>query len=42
MDEMSRIRGVEFERIEFVAEELEIPLDNYGCCIAALVFTEYR
>ena len=42
MDEMSRIRGVEFNEIEFVAEELEIPLDNYGCCIAALVFTEYH
>ena len=42
MDEMSRIRNVEFEEIQFVTEELAIPMDNYGCCIAALVFTEYR
>lgn len=42
MDEMSRIRGVEFGEIMFETQELAIPLDNYGCCIAALVFTEYR
>lgn len=42
MKEMSRIRGVEFEDINFVIEELQIPKDNYGCCVAALVFTEYR
>lgn len=42
MDEMARIRGVEFDDIHFVAEELEIPVDHYGCCVAALVFTEYR
>ena len=42
MDEMARIRGVEFDEIHFVAEDLEIPLDHYGCCLAALVFTEYR
>lgn len=41
MDEMSRIRGVEFEEVQFVTEELSIPMDNYGCCIASLVFTEY-
>ena len=42
MDEMARIRNTEFEEIRFVTEELAIPLDNYGCCVAALVFTEYR
>ena len=42
MNEMSEIRGVEFEEIQFATEELEIPLDHYGCCVAALVFTEYR
>lgn len=42
MDEMAKIRGVEFDDIHFVAEELAIPLDHYGCCVAALVFTEYR
>ncbi len=42
MGEMARIRDTEFEEIRFVTEELAIPLDNYGCCVAALVFTEYR
>ena len=42
MEEMSRIRGVELGSIGFVIEELEIPVDNYGCCLAALVFTDYR
>lgn len=42
MKEMSRIRGVEFGEIRIVTEELKIPRGNYGCCIAALVFTEYR
>ena len=42
MDEMARLRGIEFETIGFVIEEQEIPVDNYGCCVAALVFTEYR
>ncbi|MBR6203870.1 MAG: pyruvoyl-dependent arginine decarboxylase [Candidatus Methanomethylophilaceae archaeon] len=42
MEEMARIRDTEFEEIRFVTEELAIPLDNYGCCVAALVFTEYR
>ena len=42
MDEMARIRSVEFGDIQFVTEELQIPMDNYGCCVAALVCTEYR
>ena len=42
MEEMARIRNVEFGEIKFEAEELEIPMDHYGCCISALVFTEYR
>ncbi len=42
MDEMGRIRGVELGKITFVTEELRIPSDNYGCCVASLVFTEYR
>lgn len=42
MEEMARIRGVELEKIGFAMEELEIPVDNYGCCIAALVFTDYK
>jgi len=42
MAEMSRIRDVEFDEIRFATEELQIPMDNYGCCVAALVFAEYR
>ncbi len=42
INEMSRIRDVEFGEIMFVTEELDIPVDHYGCCVAALVFTEYR
>lgn len=42
MKEMERIREVEFDEIHFVIEDLEIPIDHYGCCVAALVFTEYR
>lgn len=42
MKEMSDIRDVEFGEIFFEIEELEIPMDHYGCCVAALVFAEYR
>ena len=42
MDEMSKIRNVEFGDIMYATEELKIPMDNYGCCVAALVFAEYR
>jgi len=42
MKEMSDIRKVEFDEISYAIEELKIPMDNYGCCVAALVFTEYR
>ena len=42
MHEMARIREVEFEEIQFEIEELAIPIDHYGCCVAALVFTEYH
>lgn len=42
MDEMSKIRNVEFQEVRYATEELKIPMDHYGCCVAALVFTEYR
>ncbi|AGI48265.1 hypothetical protein TALC_01282 [Thermoplasmatales archaeon BRNA1] len=42
MNEMSRIRGVEFGEIEYRIEELKIPEDEYGCALSALVFTEFR
>lgn len=42
MKEMSEIRDAEFGEIKFEAQELQIPKDHYGCCVAALVFAEYR
>ena len=42
MKEMSRIRNAAFEEPQFVIEEMHIPDGMYGCCVAALVFTEYR
>ncbi|MBO4797508.1 MAG: pyruvoyl-dependent arginine decarboxylase [Candidatus Methanomethylophilaceae archaeon] len=42
MDEMARIRGTEFTDAGFVTQELSIPMDHYGCCVAALVFCDYR
>ncbi|MDR3075633.1 MAG: pyruvoyl-dependent arginine decarboxylase [Candidatus Methanoplasma sp.] len=42
MMEMSAIRGADFGEIHFVVENMRIPEGKHGCCIAALVFTEYR
>ena len=41
MDEMSKLRGIEMEKIEYRLEELSVPMDHYGACLAALVFVEY-
>ncbi|MDR3206134.1 MAG: pyruvoyl-dependent arginine decarboxylase [Candidatus Methanoplasma sp.] len=41
MAEMSKMRGIEFGEIRTVAMEHRIPPGEYGCCVAALVFTEY-
>ncbi|MCL1978583.1 MAG: pyruvoyl-dependent arginine decarboxylase [Methanomassiliicoccaceae archaeon] len=40
--EMSRIRNTAFEETNFIIEELHVPQNMHGCCVAALVFTEYR
>ncbi len=37
--EMAKIRGVELDRIRYRMEVLRVPMDNYGCVLAALVFT---
>ncbi|MDR0309271.1 MAG: pyruvoyl-dependent arginine decarboxylase [Candidatus Methanoplasma sp.] len=42
MREMSRIRDIPFEEPVLVIEEMQVPEGMHGCCIAALVFTEYR
>lgn len=38
MEEMVKLRGVNLVRIRYKIEELSIPMDNYGACVAALVF----
>ena len=38
MEEMAKLRGVELRDIFYKIEELSIPMDNYGTCLAALVF----
>jgi len=42
MKEMSKIRGVPFNETQYVIEEMKVPKGKHGCCVAALVFTEYR
>jgi len=38
--EMVKLRGVEIRSIEYNIEELSIPMDHYGVCLAALVFLD--
>jgi arginine decarboxylase len=38
MEEMAKLRGVEFGKTEYRIEQLSIPMDHYGVCVAALVF----
>jgi arginine decarboxylase len=38
MQEIAHFRGVELRRIRYRTEELSIPMDHYGVCIAACVF----
>src|SRR3990170_4515745 len=38
MGEMAKLRGIRFRKIEYLIEELSIPMDHYGACLAALVF----
>ncbi len=38
MQEIAHFRGVEIRRIRYRTEELSIPMDHYGVCIAACVF----
>ncbi len=38
MQEIAHFRGVELKKIYYRTEELEIPMDHYGVCIAACVF----
>lgn len=39
---MEALRGIELEEPTIVTESILVPDGMYGCCIASLVFTEYR
>ena len=41
MNEMAKLRDTEFSDIHYQIEELTIPMDHYGACIAAMVFLDY-
>lgn len=38
MEEIAHFRGVELRRIHYRTEELSIPMDHYGVCVAACIF----
>ncbi|MFQ6013473.1 MAG: pyruvoyl-dependent arginine decarboxylase [Thermoplasmata archaeon] len=38
IEEMARHRGVEFGPIRYDIQDLSVPMDHYGACVAALVF----
>jgi len=37
--EMATIRGIEIAKISYRIEVLRVPMDNYGCVLAALVYS---
>ena len=37
--EMAKIRGIEINHVSYRTEVCRVPMDNYGCAIAALVYT---
>jgi len=41
MGEMSKLREIEFNQIHYKIEELSVPMNHYGACVAAVVFVEY-
>jgi arginine decarboxylase len=38
MSEMAKIRGIEIADITYQTEVLTVPLKNYGCALAALIY----
>ena len=41
MKDMSLVRGVDFGPIEYLVEDMRVPHGCHGCCVSAVVFTEY-
>ncbi len=42
LTEMAKARGVEIQGISYRTEVLRVPMDHYGCVLAALVFCPLR
>jgi arginine decarboxylase len=38
MEEMARLRQLELNTVKYKIEELSVPMDHYGACVAALVY----
>lgn len=38
LEEMAKLRGIELGSIKYKIEELSIPMDHYGVCLAAVVY----
>ena len=36
--EMAKIRNIEIKELKYVYETMQVPMDQYGCVLAALVF----
>lgn len=39
IQEMAKVRGIDIGKIFYVYETMRVPMDDYGCTIAALVFS---
>jgi arginine decarboxylase len=40
VEEMAKLRGTRIDEIRYRIEELSVPMDHYGACLAALVFLD--
>jgi len=38
MEEMAKLRNCQFEKLNYVIEEMSVPMDHYGACVAACVY----
>ena len=38
IEEMAKIRNIEIKELKYVYETMQVPMDQYGCVLAALVF----
>jgi len=36
IDEMASLRGIRIEKVEYVVEEISVPMGSYGACVAVL------